>query len=111
MGEFAVTMLAVKVSLVASLLVFSIILEQANGLKVEVNIKPPQKDCPVCGERECLIKMCAQICGSDEKTYCNECHLKCGQCEGRFDPDVTKVSDGPCSRERTGIVGPNRWGR
>ena len=56
-------------------------------------------DCPVCGERECLIKMCAQICGSDEKTYCNECHLKCGQCEGRFDPDVTKVSDGPCSRE------------
>ena len=41
---------------------------------------------------------CAQICGSDGKTYCNECHLQCGQCEERFDPDVTKVSEGPCSR-------------
>ena len=53
-------------------------------------------DCPVCDEMECMIKMCAQICGSDGKTYCNECKLKCGQCEGRFDTDVTKVSDGPC---------------
>ena len=38
------TMLAVKVSLVASLLVFSIILEHSNGLEVDVNvaIKPPK---------------------------------------------------------------------
>merc|ERR1712133_17629 len=99
------TMLAVKVSLVASLLVFSIILEHSNGLKLEVNIKP-QKDCPVCDEMECLIRMCKYICGSDGKTHCSECHLKCGQCKGRIDPDVTKAFDGPCygPREKTGQI-------
>merc|ERR1712126_233659 len=101
------TMLAVKVNLVASLLVFSIILEHSNGLKVEVNIKP-QKDhdaCPVCKECVYSIRICEeQICGSDGKTYCSECHLKCGQCEGRIDPDVTKVYDRPCyvPKEKTG---------
>jgi len=108
-------MLAVRVTLVATLLIFSIILDHSNGLEVDVNvaIKPPKEintilaDCPVCGEAECIADVsCEEICGSDGKNYCNECDLKCGQCGGSVDPDVTKVSDGPCLKKGTGIVGP-----